>query len=74
MTNPVWLTLDDLAARLGVPVRTLRLWRTQGTGPTGVIMGKHLRYALVDVEAWETEQRKASLRSTLDRASKAKAA
>ncbi|WP_454852134.1 helix-turn-helix domain-containing protein [Promicromonospora soli] len=51
------LTADDLAAYLGIPVSTVRDWRTAGKGPRGVWVGKHLRYAVSDVRTWLSEQR-----------------
>lgn len=52
-TRQTWLTPDELADRQGVPVRTLAQWRYLGHGPRYARFGKHVRYALADVEAWE---------------------
>jgi predicted DNA-binding transcriptional regulator AlpA len=31
-------------------------WNSDGTGPRRLKIGKHVRYRLVDVEAWETQR------------------
>lgn len=41
---------------MGVPVATVYNWRSTGYGPRGFRVGKHLRYRLADVEAWEDAQ------------------
>lgn len=50
------LTNEDLAAREKVSINTVRKWRATGAGPRAFKVGRHVRYRLVDVEAWE-EQR-----------------
>ena len=49
------LTTDELAERLGgdFSVETVKRWRKTGTGPKYIRVGKHVRYRLADVEAWE---------------------
>jgi excisionase family DNA binding protein len=54
---PQWLTVTDLAHRLGVPVSTVRFWRAQGAGPRGCLLGRHVRFNVEDVEAWENAHR-----------------
>lgn len=49
-------TPQTLAERVGVPVKTIYIWRTQGKGPKGFRVGKYVRYRVEDVEAWENEQ------------------
>lgn len=51
-----WLTRAELSARIKVPVQTLAQWASQGRGPRYAKFGRHARYALVDVEAWELAQ------------------
>lgn len=46
------MSLDDVAAWLGVPVRTLYSWRANNKGPRGIRVGKYVRYRPADVEAW----------------------
>ena len=53
MSPVVWLTVDELAARLRIPKATLYQWRSRGEGPRAVRIGRHLRYRLADVERWE---------------------
>lgn len=59
MTNTpdaVWLTRKDLSSRLGVPDKTPAEWATKGTGPRYARFGRHVRYRLSDVVAWENQQ------------------
>lgn len=46
------LTPGDVAGQLGVPVKTLYVWRTKNGGPRGIRVGKHLRFRQADVDAW----------------------
>lgn len=43
---------EQLAEHLGVPVKTLELWRYKGTGPKYLRVGKYVRYRWADVETW----------------------
>lgn len=54
-TDP-WLTAREVAEHFRVPVKTIREWRYQGTGPHGVRIGRHLRYRLSEIRRWEREQ------------------
>jgi excisionase family DNA binding protein len=47
------LTIEDLSARLQVPVPTLYRWNSRGTGPQYIHVGRHVRYRVTDVETWE---------------------
>jgi excisionase family DNA binding protein len=51
-----WLTRNELATRLGVPEKTPAQWASKGTGPRYARFGRHVRYRLSDVIAWEQEQ------------------
>ncbi|PPJ24153.1 DNA-binding protein [Nocardia nova] len=51
-----WLTRSQVADRLQVPVKTLAQWAYQGRGPRFRRMGKHVRYLLADLIAWEQTQ------------------
>jgi excisionase family DNA binding protein len=54
MTAPQeWLTPDELAARIQIPKTTLADWRVDGKGPRFRHMGRHVRYRMSDVLAWE---------------------
>lgn len=57
---PVWLTRVEVATRLNVPVETLAYWGRNGRGPRYAKFGRHARYALADVVAWEQAQLEAS--------------
>ncbi len=37
------LTLNQIAAYLGVPIATLYQWRHRGVGPRGIKVGAHVR-------------------------------
>jgi predicted DNA-binding transcriptional regulator AlpA len=45
------LWAQEVAAILGVPVKTLYQWRYKGVGPAGVRVGRPRRYRAADVEA-----------------------
>jgi excisionase family DNA binding protein len=47
------LTIADLAEREGVPVTTIYQWNSRGDGPRYLKIGRHVRYRLADVLAWE---------------------
>lgn len=55
-TRPL-LTPDDLAARWSVTVASLANQRSLRRGPTYLKLGGAIRYALADVEAYETAGR-----------------
>jgi hypothetical protein len=61
----VWLSVEQLSGRLGIPVNTLRAWRRQGHGPKGIKLGRGqsgaVRYRLTEVERWERQQEQAQL-------------
>jgi hypothetical protein len=54
-----WLSRQCLADRWDIPVKTLAEWATKGTGPRYARFGKHCRYRLVDVLAFEHERLRA---------------
>lgn len=56
MTDTQWIGVEDLAAELGVPIRTIYAWRSKGKGPRAATFGKHLRFRRCDVDAWTAEQ------------------
>jgi predicted DNA-binding transcriptional regulator AlpA len=41
-----------LAAFLGVPLKTIYQWNSEGTGPRRSRIGRHVRYRMADVVAW----------------------
>lgn len=55
MIAKLWTT-EDVAEFLGVPISTFYSWRTQGYGPPGRKIGKHLRFKESDVLDWFENQ------------------
>jgi hypothetical protein len=58
-TRGPWMTIEDVANELGVPVPTLRYWRAQKSsastvepGPPSSKIGRRVFYRRADVEAW----------------------
>lgn len=47
-----WLSLSDVAEKLGVHPSTVRLWSDKGVLPTHRTSGGHRRYLLHEVELW----------------------
>lgn len=54
--NERWLSRQELADHLGLPVKTLAQWASKGTGPRYSKFGRHVRYLMADVIDWEREQ------------------
>lgn len=55
------MTVEEVAAYLRKPVRTLYAWRYRREGPPAFKVGRHIRYRKVDVDAWlETRAQPAS--------------
>ncbi|MBG0818203.1 AlpA family transcriptional regulator [Planomonospora sp. ID82291] len=50
------LTLEELAAREGVSIQTVYHWNKTRTGPRYYRAGRHCRYRLADVIAWENSR------------------
>lgn len=48
--------VHELAAYLGVPVKTLYAWRYRREGPPAFRVGRHLRYRWRDVQMWIEER------------------
>ena len=57
------LSPEDLAEREGVPLGTVYTWNSVGTGPRFMKIGRHVRYRLADVIAWENSRTIASGRT-----------
>jgi hypothetical protein len=58
--NEKHLSPDDLAKREVVPLETVTGWRKTRTGPPYMKIGRHVRYRLADVIAWEESRLVAS--------------
>jgi excisionase family DNA binding protein len=46
------LSIEDLSEYIGVPMKTIKDWRTKGEGPAAIKIGNHVRYDVRDVTAW----------------------
>lgn len=55
--NEKLMTVDEVAALLGVPKATLYGWRHANLGPVGIRMGRHLRYHPQDVQKFIEDKR-----------------
>ena len=55
--TPRLLSPIELANYLGVPLATVYRWRSHRGGPTGIRVGRHVRYRFGDVEHWLDELR-----------------
>jgi DNA-binding transcriptional MerR regulator len=49
------LTIDEAAARLRTPVKTLRLWKRIGKGPQPRKLGTRLVYRASEIDAFVAE-------------------
>jgi hypothetical protein len=55
-THDRWISRQELADRYSLPVKTPAEWASKGTGPPYAKFGRHVRYRLSDVIAWEAKQ------------------
>ena len=53
------LSVEELAEMLQVPIATVYRWQSRGDGPTGMRIGRYVRFDPGDVASW-LEGRKAS--------------
>ena len=54
-TSP-WRTRTQLSDRLGIPESTVKWWAATGKGPKYAKFGRHVRYHVDDIDAWEKAQ------------------
>jgi hypothetical protein len=47
-----WLTPEQVAVKLGLPIETIVAWRAQGHGPPWVRVGDEIRYSEADLTRW----------------------
>jgi excisionase family DNA binding protein len=47
-----FLSPEELAQYLGVPIGTVYRWRYRHEGPRGLRVGRHVRFRRSDVEKW----------------------
>lgn len=53
----VRLTTEEAAEYLKVKPSTLRYWRQQNTGPTYRKYGRQIRYAIEDLESYDSDSK-----------------
>lgn len=53
--EPLW-GIEETAAYLGIPARTIYQWRYRGYGPPGRKVGRYVRFNPADVRAWFAAQ------------------
>lgn len=51
-----WLSREEVASRLKLPVKTVAQWAHQNKGPKYSKIGKFARYKMSDLIAWENAQ------------------
>ena len=51
-----FLTIQEAAALLRIPVATLRWWRSQDIGPPSLKSGRHVRYPKRALQRWIEDQ------------------
>ena len=56
MKETEFISPEDLAELLGIPIRTVYAWRSRGVGPRSYRIGKHVRFKLKDVDEWLEER------------------
>lgn len=56
------MTTTDVSAELGIPVGTLRYYRSMGRGPMSFRLAGRVRYRREDVTAWVCEQERGTRR------------
>ncbi|MEU4418254.1 helix-turn-helix domain-containing protein [Nocardia salmonicida] len=61
-SEEVWLTTEEVAARLKIPPKTLATWVSANRGPRFAKIGRYRRYLLRDVQQWEQAQLEAARR------------
>ncbi|HET6203366.1 MAG TPA: helix-turn-helix domain-containing protein [Planctomycetota bacterium] len=55
--DPEYLSLRDAAAFLSVSPRQVRHWRSLGSGPPAIRLGRHLRFSVSDLRAFAESRR-----------------
>lgn len=51
------MNIEDLAEYLGIPITTIYDLRVDGKGPCAIRVGRHVKFAVSDVNAWIEQQR-----------------
>lgn len=50
-----YLTVDEVAEHYRTKPTVIRYWRRTGTGPRGLLVGKHILYPRAEVERFDAE-------------------
>lgn len=61
-TEAALMTTEQVSGELGIPVGTLRYYRSSGTGPASFRLAGRVRYRRADVLAWVEDQERNSRR------------
>ncbi|MCV7224538.1 helix-turn-helix transcriptional regulator [Mycolicibacterium komossense] len=56
------MTTEDVSTELGIPVGTLRYYRSTGSGPMSFRLAGRVRYRRAEVMAWVNDQERATRR------------
>jgi DNA-binding transcriptional MerR regulator len=56
------MTTEEVSTELGIPVGTLRYYRSRGCGPVSFRLAGRVRYRRADVVAWVEEQERSTRR------------
>lgn len=56
------MTTEDVSTQLGIPVGTLRYYRSTGKGPASFRLAGRVRYRRSDVQGWIRDQERATRR------------
>lgn len=51
-----WLSREEVAGRLKLPVKTVAQWASQNKGPKYSKIGRFARYKMSDLIVWENAQ------------------
>jgi predicted DNA-binding transcriptional regulator AlpA len=60
-TEKIFLTIEELAAKLTLSVGCLRAWRARGEGPPAIRFGNRLRWDRREIDAWIDANRESKL-------------
>lgn len=62
ITEASLMTTAGVSTELGIPVGTLRYYRSNGSGPVSFRLAGRVRYRRADVLAWVADQEQATRR------------
>lgn len=64
MTDSKWLTLKDISAELGIPLKTVYYYHESGEGPIAYKFGKHIRIKREDFDSWVSSLGETKIKTT----------